>query len=172
MGITTYRYFRIIQHEKVDRPELHYKREYIKGKELEEEVLQIYVKEYDNKTIEYPDIIDRPLFVVSNAFKEVVKIYNKDLEIHAVVLTGKKNINQKIYWHLKPPIINQCLSDKSEYVRNDIKKPVINRGKTEDQSFFRITNHLQTFYIVRLDLAESLIRRGLVGFKLEGLEEE
>lgn len=173
MGITTYRYFRLIQHEKVTPPELYYKKEYVKGKELEEKFMQIYVKDDDNKSIEYPDIIERPLFLVSEALKKVVKIYNKDLEVHAVVLTGARDTNsQEIYWHLKPPIINHCLSDKSEYAREILKKPVINRAKTENLNFFRITNLLQTLYIVRLDLAESIIRRGLVGFKLEGLEEE
>ncbi len=46
----------------------------------------LYVQNTD-KEIEYIDYIDRPLLLVSDKMKDILKVYNKELEFKATTLT-------------------------------------------------------------------------------------
>ncbi len=105
--------------------------------------------------------------------KDIIKVYNKNLEFKATTLTDVVKQSQEVYWFFEPPIA-ECLGVKTEYLKDNltIKTPVIDVGKTEDLSFFQIKKGIQRINVIRLDLAESILRRGLYGFSLIELETE
>jgi len=130
----------------------------------------LYVK--NNKTIDFVDFIDEPLVLISDGFKNIMEKYSPSLEYKAVVLTEPERGIQKVYWNAELPVID-CLSPKTEYHLNGlIKKVVIKRKLAGDCSMFQIVNKIEKYCIIRLELAESVLRRGMGGFILEELEEE
>jgi len=136
--------------------------------ELKDRSNTLYVR--DHPDIYYPDFIDRPLLLVSDEFKSILKVYHKDYEYRAVVLTERERKVQNVYWNIVIPETD-CLSVESSYYLNKtLNKMVIDHKKTEGRSLFKITNMRRTIYIIRLDLAESILRRNLCGFLLEELE--
>ncbi len=165
------KYFRIMQDDKVEDTPL------IKDtatNPLEKMLLTdkaniIYVQNTD-KEIEYVDYIDKPILLVSDKLKDIIKVYNKSLEFKTTTLTDKVTEHQEVYWYFEPPILD-CLGENTEYLKDkSIKTPTINENKTNDLSFFQIKNGIQRINIIRLDLAESILRRGLYGFRLIELE--
>lgn len=166
-----HKYYQIEQDRNIaNLPQINYLNNYIHKNIPTDTGIQLYVE--GKNEIEYPDLIERPLFLVSDEFKKVFRIYQKEYTYHAVVLTERIRQSQKVYWHVELPE-RDCLSDKTEYYKNStFKKIVIDEEKAEESSFFKITNYMHTFYIVRLDFAESLLRRGINGFSLKGIEHE
>ncbi len=143
----------------------------IERMKLEEKANILYVQNTD-KEVEYIDYIDRPLLLVSDKMKDILKTYNKKLDFKATTLTNMAKQSQEVYWFFEPPIV-ECLGEKTEYLKdNSIKTPVIDISKTEDLSFFQLKNGIQRINVIRLDLAESILRRRLYGFSLIGIETE
>jgi hypothetical protein len=58
---------------------------------------------------------------------------------------------------------------KRDKAGNETKEICVDVSKLNGLNFFKKVNHFKTSYFLGLDLAESLLRRGLVGFKLEGV---
>ncbi|MCL1935161.1 MAG: hypothetical protein FWF57_02120 [Defluviitaleaceae bacterium] len=170
MGIT--KYFRIIEDKSIEnRPKiLGFKSTFKKAEYLEKENTIIYVKS-TGKEIEYTDYLDKTLLLVSDEFKEVVKMYNKDYIYKTVALQEENTTNQKIYWTIEMPSENKCLATSTTFNPHGIlDRIVINNEKAEGLTFFRLENKLWNTYIVNLKLAESLLRRNLQGFEIEELQ--
>lgn len=130
----------------------------------------IYIK--NNKEIDFIDFIDEPMLLISDGFKNILEKYSPSLEYKAVVLTETDKRIQQVYWNVELPIL-ECLSPKTEYYLNGTtKRIVIKRQLAGDYIMFRIINKIETYYIIRLELAESILRRSMGGFVLEELEEE
>lgn len=130
----------------------------------------MYVR--DGKDIAYTDFIERPLLLASAGFTTVVRLYNKDYAYKSVVLTEAKSGAQKVYWTIDVPEAH-CLSPSSEYNPDStLRRVVICEDAAQGRSMFRIKNIHWNIYVIRLDLAESLLRRKLYGFSLEALKHE
>jgi len=167
MGLV-YKYFQIQSDGRVgNTPDILYERGPGKRAAPQDKIAQIYVK--DAPCIEYVDFIEKPFLLVSDPFKRAAMLYNGELNCRAVVLTEKKACRQTVYWHIDLPEAD-CLPQRKNNAVPTNK--IVNASKTGGLSFFRYQapKYLEPFYIVRLDFAESIIRRGLVGFRLTGLE--
>ena len=114
----------------------------------------------------YPDFLEKPLLLASNKFKVVAKLYNPEYLYKSVVLTGKTKDEQKLYWNIDMPEI-ECISPESTYNHDGtLKHIVIDESATQGRGMFRVKNRRWSIYIIRLDMAESLLRRKLFGFTL------
>jgi len=146
-----------------------------KPKELKDEASILHVK--SEKVPYYPDYMEKPLLLVSDEFKKVAKLYNKDYVYKAVMLMDKSGDIQNLYWNLDIPAI-ECLSPMCTYNHDGtLKKIVINEsafpgGVGTGMGIFKIKDKLWSIYVVHLSMAESLLRRGLHGFTLEELSHE
>lgn len=130
----------------------------------------LYIK--NDKAIDFIDFIDAPLLLISDSFKNILEKYSPSLEYKAVVLTEPERGIQQVYWNVELPVV-ECLSPKTEYYLNGlIKRIVVKRQLAGDFSMFQIINKIEKYYIIKLELAESVLRRGMGGFILEELEEE
>lgn len=139
-------------------------------RELKDKANILYVR--DSKKTEYTDFIEKPLLLVSAEFTTVVRLNNKDYTYRSVVLTEEKSEAQRVYWNMAMPETN-CLSPRSEYNHDGtLKRIVIREDAVQGRSMFKIKNIHWSVYVIRLDLAESVLRRKLYGFTLEELEHE
>jgi hypothetical protein len=140
-----------------------------KGK-LEKRANILYVKEAEQ--IDYADYIDRPLLLVSDRLKSIVSEYHSGCRYRAAVLTERRAQRQKVYWNIELPE-TPCLAEQTTYFQNGLAdRIVIDAGRTDGRSLFQITICLRTIRVVRLDLAESILRRGFYGFELVEFESD
>ena len=65
-----------------------------------------------------------------------------------------------------------ALSDRSEFNMNKtiVKKIVLDSQKIKGEKIFKLAESSKTLVVVRLDVAEFLLRRNFKGIKLERLE--
>ena len=171
---TVYKYFQISQDGSVTNPPslIHNSSIGVRN-EPTEKANQIFVKDMPN--IEYTDFLERPFLLISNIFKKAVELYNPNFEYKVVVLSEKNGGKQNVYWHIDLPNV-PCFAESDRLSNSPVKAKIIDKSKillseVGGLSFFKfqeaaITNPV---YIVRLDLAESILRRGSIGFTLKGL---
>jgi len=120
----------------------------------------------------YPDFLEKPLLLTSDKFKTVAKLYNPDYIYRSVVLTDKNKDEHKLYWNIEMPEI-ECVSPKSTYNHDGtLKNIVVDESATKGKCLIRIKNRRWSIYIIRLNMAESLLYRSLFGFNLAPLSHE
>lgn len=145
----------------------------VRGKELP----KIYIengKEYYTKAEAssfFPDLILSPNFMINNEGASVLDMYCPDI---AMTLTPVKNIrdnSQHMYFSVKLPLI-KALSDETIYDKSGlyIEKFVLDDDSIANLAIFQIVHVKARYTFVRLDMAESLLRRGLTGFTVEAVE--
>jgi len=172
MGVT--KYFKIKEDKTINnRPKiLGFKSSFVKAEYIDEDDNIVYVQS-TGKAIKYTDYFDRTLLLVSDEFKEVAKMYNKEYSYKTVVLQEEGKPDQKIYWNIEMPDESKCLSPSTTFNHDGtLNKIIINEKEAEDLTMFRLKNKLWNTYIIHLDMVESLLRRRLTGFTIEELEHE
>ena len=83
-----------------------------------------------------------------------------------VLLDYSRGISKLYYLPILQEI--ECLSEKSELMPNryGIVKAVLDLNKVGEHSIFKIGGVFDDYYVVRLDVAESFLRREAVGISL------
>ena len=130
-----------------------------------------YIKSNDN--IDYLDVLDMPIFLVSKKLKKILEKYKEKTIFNRFVLIDFENKIQNIYYLSIFEEI-EALSEKSEFNLNKtiVKKIVLDEKKIKNKKLFKIKESDKTLIVVRLDAAESLLRRDFNGIILEKLEIE
>lgn len=134
-----------------------------------DDIMIFYIKS-DEKT-EFLDVLNRQLFLISENVKNILEKYNANIVFKMFPLIDYKNSKQEIYYL---PIFEEieALSEEAELNLNKtvVKKLILNKEKISDKKIFKIKESLDTLVIVRLDVAESLLRRDFKGILLERVE--
>lgn len=122
-----------------------------------------------SKDNQFIDIIDNPIFLVCEQMRNIMAKYNRNIIFKRAALIDRENKNQKIY---NIPIWEEieALHEDSEFKFNVIKKIVLDKEKVKDHKIFKIKESDKTLVVIRLDVAESLLRREFEGISLERLE--
>ncbi|WP_252249171.1 DUF1629 domain-containing protein [Clostridium sp. VAP23] len=122
---------------------------------------------------EYLDVLDKQLFLISEKMMKIICKYDTDIVFKILPLIDSKRHTQENYYL---PIFEdiEALHEKSEFNLNKtiVKKIVLNKKKIKGKKIFRIKESEKTLVVVRLDVAESLLRRKPRGISLERLEVE
>ena len=133
------------------------------------DVTILYVK--SDKNNNYLDILDNQLFLVSEDMKKILEKYNTNIIFKMIVLTDFKNSIQNVYYL---PIFEEieALSEDAEMNLNKtvVKKIILNEEKIRNKKVFKLKESSKTMVVVRLDVAESLLRRDFNGIILEKVE--
>lgn len=131
----------------------------------------LYVK--PNPDNQYTDILDRQLFLVSEKLKKLLEKYESFLEFKTMVLIDQENC-KTIQYYL--PIFDKiaCLSEKSQLNldKSVINKIILTESVIGDKSIFKIDGVTNTYIIIRLDIAESILRRDFKGITLTSVDVE
>lgn len=125
-----------------------------------------YVKT-DQETC-YLDLLDRQIVLLSKSLKQLVDVYQPNYAAKLAVLIDMKKQQQHEYYL---PIFQEisCLSPETVF-HNDhktIKRLVLQENLIPDLPIFQLKESEKPYIIVRLDLAESILRRGYTGIQLE-----
>lgn len=122
---------------------------------------------------EFLDIMDNQLFLISKPMKEIIEKYDGDILFKTLALIDQLYNKQENYYL---PILEELevLSDAAEFNLNKtvVKKLILNKEKIQGRKIFKIKESSKSLIVVRLDVAESLLRRNFKGIKLERLEVE
>jgi len=169
MGIT--KYFRIKEDEEIrNRPIfLGFNSPILKAESVEGEENVVYTKSIG----QFSDYTDKRFLLVSDEFKAVLKMYHTDYIYKIVIIQVEGEESQRVYWNVEMPDECRCLAAATTFKRDGMfDKIVINEQEAHGLAMFCMANKFRNYYVVRLDLAESLLRRSLVGFVLEELDHE
>ncbi|EKQ53193.1 MULTISPECIES: DUF1629 domain-containing protein [unclassified Clostridium] len=130
----------------------------------------IFNTKCDEET-EFLDILDRNLFLISEKMKKIIEKYDPGILFKTVPLIDLKHKKQGNYYM---PIFEdiECLSEKAELNLNKtvVKKIILDKEKIKGKKIFRIKESSKALIVVRLDVAESLLRREFKGICLQKLE--
>ncbi|MBS5794922.1 MAG: imm11 family protein [Lachnospirales bacterium] len=123
----------------------------------------------NEENIIWTDIISNPNFFVSEKVKEVINKYDNKIKFKQIILLDIIGAKAEVYYL---PILKfiKCLSEESEIFGNKIKKCVIKKEIIKDEKIFRIGDVNKRYIVARLDLVESILRRGARGLHLERVE--
>ncbi|UZP04980.1 hypothetical protein JW813_08205 [Clostridium botulinum] len=124
-----------------------------------------------NDETEFLDILDRNLFLISKEMKKIIKKYDSEILFKTIPLIDLPHERQENYYM---PIFEEieCLSEKAELNLNKtvVKKIILDKEKIRNKKIFKIKESSKTLVVIRLDVAESLLRREFKGMCLERLE--
>lgn len=119
----------------------------------------------------FTDAVFSPYLLLSGLLKKVVEAYEPGIEYKDVVLLDKTYQRYELYYL---PILEEvnCLHESSECTldRSRIKRAVFAREKLPECSLFRIGGVKDAYIAVRLDLAESFLRRKAAGLAFAPVE--
>ncbi|WP_297430168.1 DUF1629 domain-containing protein [Clostridium sp.] len=128
-----------------------------------------YVNSESNNN--YFDILDNQLFLVSEEMKKILEKCDPNIIFKMAVLTDFNNSKQNIYYL---PIFEEieALSEDAEMNLNKtvVKKLILNEDKIKNKKVFKLKESSKSMVIVRLDVAESILRRDFNGLELEKVE--
>lgn len=116
-----------------------------------------------DQEIEYSCIIERPVLLISEEFLHVLISFQPDLEYKIVVVMDLKRHFQVPYFLVNVPEA-PCLLDSSTMAKID--ELVIDESEVVGLKFFKVPYYRNCLFVVRLDVAEGLLRRSLKGLKL------
>lgn len=125
---------------------------------------------FGNRDSIYPDVIDAPLFMVSDALKKLLSAYDPEVLYRRVALNQVKEHIQKKYWLLLTEKID-CLDESSEWHANGWEKRVVlNRERIGQRRVFKVNGILTPKVFVNLEVSESILRREFEGIILRPVE--
>lgn len=111
----------------------------------------------------FPDIIEKPVFLLSRAAMEVIGLYDSNIPFLFFVLfdTDKEVCASYFY-----PILEEedCLAQKLGPGQREL---ILDWSKMTGIPLFRIRTGTESAVIIRMDLAESLLERGAIGLNLK-----
>ncbi|MBR3770864.1 MAG: hypothetical protein IKL07_01205 [Clostridium sp.] len=113
------------------------------------------------------DILVNPYFLCSLQVKKVLELFEPNMKYHDIVLIDKttQTVNQYFLPELKPI---DCLLKESVFDKNHfhLEKAVLNPDKIGQTSIFRLHGVEEQTVVIRLDLVEMLLRKGIKGLSI------
>lgn len=113
----------------------------------------------------YPDVLEEPLYMVSQKVREVIELYDETAIYKKVSMVNMPRKKRSEYNVLLVDRI-ECLHEDAEfYPDKSIKNLVLDRKKIGDRVIFKVKGIGPAYMIVSLDIVESLLRRNCYGVK-------
>lgn len=119
----------------------------------------------------FSDILSMPGFLVSSMVHGVMKLYDPYIKYRQMLLFDQQAKVVELY-HLPILPVSDCLSPESELNRDKSKviHGVIDLEKAQARPIIKLGGVTNTHIAFRLDVVESILRRGAKGIKLTELE--
>lgn len=118
------------------------------------------------------DILEKPTFLISDNLKNVMELYEKEMEFKGVQLFPKEEECKQypLYW---VPLFHEekCLHKDTVFLDNGmISKLILDQERIGNRQILRISDILEYKVIVSLPVAESILRRRLYGIGIQKIE--
>lgn len=163
-----WRYTDIPQLEPLSRQLPALKPEFVQPGDLQQP-LGLYMQSHEDS--EYLDYLEEALPLLSSRMMKLWQMYEPHMSFHPVVLMNPERLLQMTY-HLAFPAAVDVLHEDSEWNpdRTLLQHIVLDSSKLPRRKIFKIGESAKPQIIVRLDVAESILRRDMTGIKLQKLE--
>jgi len=119
---------------------------------------------------EYPDYFETPLMMISEKLKRIISKYERTITFQTAVLMNREQSHQEVYYVMNVPELDIA---SAEYKRDRLsgKKPelILIEENIKNARIFKIKDAGNQL-IIRLDVAESLLRRGASGIIFEKIK--
>ncbi|HEY8463777.1 MAG TPA: serine protease [Bacillota bacterium] len=127
--------------------------------------VQYYLKA--NRDNEYIDFLEMPVALVSDRLKRLLTKYCPQLVCHPVVLADLSRMRQDLYWQINPVTVD-CQAPQTEFYKDGaVRNLVIDAVKAGSVRVFRVAGIKESWIIVNLEVAESILRRDFLGIRLK-----
>ncbi len=111
----------------------------------------------------FTDIIMFPCFLVSELVMNVIKKYDQFINFERIIFYDKSKKKSMIYYL---PFLNKIeLKKSSTHVKENV--PVISREELGEYIIMETIYDDKTYIVMRIDLVESMLRRGVIGIGLK-----
>ncbi|OAB42119.1 hypothetical protein [Paenibacillus glacialis] len=109
--------------------------------------------------------------LLSDPMKRILELYNTQARFKQLYIVNREHSRQELYWIPHAPDID-VISEHTEFYPHDqtLKRLVLDAHKVKEHHFFQLSHVREPYFIISLEAAESLLRRGLSGFQLQKLE--
>lgn len=118
--------------------------------------------------VQFTDIISHPCLAVSELVHDLLLKFEPNMIFKEIMLFDTKNQNAALYY---VPVLDEveCLTEKCVYNldHSELKEIEIDEQKVRDKSIFQLAGVKKRYTIIRLDLAEALLRRNITGMDLK-----
>ena len=125
------------------------------------------------KTLDFVDVLDSQMFLVGEQVRDVFGMYEPLLTFKSVCILNNMTGDYRNYY---APVFRtiDCYSEKSEANRNRsiIEKLVLRESEIRNLGIFKVGNVGTEVVVIRLDVAERPLRRGICQFWLERVQLE
>lgn len=111
----------------------------------------------------FPDIIEKPVLLLSRTAMEVIGLYDSNIPFLFFVLFDTDKEECASYFC---PVLEEevCLARKPEPGQREL---ILDRSKMTGIPLFRVRVGAEIVTVIRMDLAESLLERNIVGLELK-----
>lgn len=130
--------------------------------------MQLFIIEPSEETM-FTDIILFPFLLVSPMVQEVIKMYHERCFFRNVILLDQLNKESRLYYL---PVLDETSDIQLQRIEYKNGTCITDRPKAEreeislDKNLFWIKDSKKRHIILSMDMAESLIRRGIIGLGL------
>ncbi|MEK4425966.1 hypothetical protein [Solibacillus sp. FSL K6-1523] len=132
----------------------------------------VFAEVVEKENTVYLDYLDKPDRIVSDELKALLAKYEDHLDFTAIVFTDVKKGTQRVYW-LMDVAKKNCISHETTYYPDgQMKELVIDPKKVELDCIFQVDGNKESYTIVNLDVAESMLRRSFLGVQLQRVKLE
>ena len=120
-----------------------------------------------NPNTVFTDVVDFPFFLGTKMVRDVIKMYEPATMFREIILLDRQNAKSEVYY-LTQIEHCECLTAESELSRgrDTLITAVLDSRKIEDRSIFYLDGFSRLHVVARLDIVESLLRRGSRGIGL------
>lgn len=120
----------------------------------------------EGRRLEYRSVIELPVFLVSAQVREVLSQCMPELPYKTVVVTDQSTYTQVHFCLIDVPKVD-CISQTHSVIeRGVIRQAVLDEEKISGLSMFWAADLPASGLIVRLDVAEALLRHNLYGLSI------
>ena len=119
------------------------------------------------------DLMTNSMVLMSEKVKKCLSLYEPNMPFKEIILMDRKR--RVVHNYFVPTLAEiDCLTENSEYTNwnYDLKYIELDSKKLRDKTIFTIKGPKKQKIVIRLDAAESLLRRGAKGMMLKEVEVE
>lgn len=120
-----------------------------------------------NMQMVFTDVLTVPCFMVSENVRNVIRKYNSFIYFVRIILLDKEN-RQSMAYYIPYLDTIECTIKKDRNKRDN--NFVVDKKSVEEKVMAEITDGHSSHVIMRMDLVESILRRGAVGIGLREIQ--
>ena len=125
-----------------------------------------------NPLHEYPDYMEIsgnfkvPVMLISNELKQMLSKYQRNIVFQTALLVERERGHQEVFQMMDVPEVDCLTEDVERDLGGNVKELVLDEEKIGVNRIFRVTGCNKRL-VVRLDVAESMLRRDASGICFE-----